>query len=80
MTDTKDNLVHAIIHSGTFRIGMRRRSCWRRSSIASNVFDDGGYAGETLPHAACKIGNAKWAIEIIKRSDHAKGFEVLLRR
>ena len=45
-----------------------------------HVFADGGYAGDKLRQALRKIGTAKWTIEIIKRSDTAKGFEVLPRR
>ena len=43
-----------------------------------HVFADGGYAGEKLKRRLKKIG--RWTIEIIKRSDKAKGFEVLPRR
>jgi transposase len=43
-----------------------------------HVFADGGYAGKKLRQALAKIG--MWQIEIIKRSDRAKGFEVLPRR
>ena len=43
-----------------------------------HVFADGGYAGAKLRHALTRIGN--WNIEIIKRSDRAKGFTVLPRR
>ncbi|SCB52927.1 Transposase, partial [Rhizobium lusitanum] len=43
-----------------------------------HVFADGGYAGDKLKRRLKKIG--RWTIEIIKRSDKAKGFEVLPRR
>jgi len=43
-----------------------------------HVFADGGYAGDKLKDALQTIG--KWTVEIIKRSDTAKGFEVLPRR
>ena len=43
-----------------------------------HVFADGGYAGPKLETALAKIGT--WTLEIIKRSDHAKGFELLPRR
>ncbi len=43
-----------------------------------HVFADGGYAGNKLKDAPRRIG--KWTIKIIKRSDAAKGFEVLPRR
>lgn len=43
-----------------------------------HLFADGGYAGDKLKRRLTKIG--RWTIEIIKRSDKAKGFEVLPRR
>lgn len=43
-----------------------------------HVFADGGYADEKLKRQMKKIG--RWTVEIIKRSDKAKGFEVLPRR
>ncbi len=36
------------------------------------------YAGDKLKDALAKI--SKWTLEIIKRSDKAKGFEILPRR
>jgi transposase len=42
------------------------------------VFADGGYAGPKLRSALNRIG--AWTIEIVKRSDTARGFEVLPRR
>ena len=45
-----------------------------------HVFADGGYAGDKLRQALRKVGTAKWTVAIIKRSDAAKGFEVLPRR
>jgi transposase len=52
---------------------IRHRFPWLR-----HVFADGGYAGAKLRAALARIG--KWTLEIIKRCDRAKGFEVLLRR
>jgi len=43
-----------------------------------HVFADGGYAGDKLK-AALK-GKGDWTLEIIKRSDTAKGFVLLPRR
>ena len=43
-----------------------------------HVFADGGYAGDKLKAALEKLGD--WTIEIIKRSDTAKGFVLLPRR
>ena len=43
-----------------------------------HVFADGGYSGTKLTDALAEIGT--WTIEIIKRSDVAKGFVLLPRR
>ena len=43
----------------------------RRLPWLSHVFADGGYGGEKLRDALRRIG--KWTVEIIKRSDAAKG-------
>jgi transposase len=43
-----------------------------------HVFADGGYAGDKLRDALAKLGD--WTIEIIKRSDTAKGFVLLPKR
>ncbi len=43
-----------------------------------HIFADGGYAGEKLREALA--GKGEWTIEIVKRSDLAKGFVVLPRR
>ena len=43
-----------------------------------HVFADGGYAGPKLKGALQKIGT--FTLEIVKRTDKAKGFEVLPRR
>jgi transposase len=51
-----------------------RHACpWLR-----HVFADGGYAGPKLRGALDKMGD--WTLEIVKRSDTAKGFETLPRR
>ena len=52
---------------------IRNRFPWLR-----HIFADGGYAGGKLRDAL--KGQGDWTIEIIKRSDTAKGFEVLPRR
>jgi putative transposase len=84
LTDTDGNLVHAVIHTADIQdrdgapfvlAEIIRRFPWLR-----HVFADGGYAGDKLREALRKIGKSKWTIEIIKRSDTAKGFEVLPRR
>ncbi len=82
VTDTLGLMLFAVIHAADIQdrdgapdvLGaIRYRFPWLR-----HVFADGGYAGEKLGSAL--KGHGDWAIEIIKRSDIASGFEVLPRR
>jgi transposase len=82
LTDTKGLLVGAIVHAADIQdrdgapallASIRRTLPWLR-----HVFADGGYAGPKLETALARIGI--WSLEIIKRSDTAKGFELLPRR
>lgn len=43
-----------------------------------HIFADGGYAGPKLQNALNNLGD--WTLEIVKRSDAAKGFILLPRR
>jgi putative transposase len=51
------------------------RSILKRWPWLRHIFADGGYAGPKLKGALQKIG--KFTMQIVKRSDNAKGFEVL---
>jgi putative transposase len=82
ITDTLGLLLFVVIHAADIqdRDGVpavlrasRYHFPWPR-----HVFADGGYAGDKLKGAM--KGHGDWTIEIIKRSDAAKGFEVLPRR
>lgn len=82
LTDTLGLLVGLVIHTADIQDGdgaplvvksIRKRWPWLR-----HVFADGGYAGPKLTDALRDLG--KWTVEIIKRSDIAKGFELLPRR
>src|SRR5471030_1961663 len=82
VTDTEGNLVGLMVHSADIQdrdgavdvlTSIRSLYPWLR-----HVFADGGYAGDKLRDALAQMG--KWTIEIIKRSDVAKGFELLPRR
>lgn len=79
LTDTEGNLVHAVIHTADIQdrdgAPLVLREMIRRFPWLRHVFADGGYAGDKLKDALRRIG--KWTVEIIKRSDIAKGFEVL---
>ena len=82
LTDTDGNLVHAVVHTADIQdrdgaplvlAEIIKRFPWLR-----HVFVDDGYAGDKLREALRRIG--KWTVEIVKRSDTAKGFVVLPRR
>jgi transposase len=82
LTDTCGYLIFILVHTADIqdRDGavdvlkvIRYRFPWLR-----HVFADGGYAGDKL-RSALK-GHGSWTLEIIKRSDTAKGFELLPRR
>ena len=82
VTDTLGFMVGLVVHSadvqdrdGAVRVLQSIRSSfpWLR-----HVFADGGYAGPKLRGAMARMGD--WKLQIVKRSDIAKGFELLPRR
>ena len=82
ITDTSGLLVAVMVHEAGIQdrdgapallASIRHSFPWLR-----HIFADGGYAGQKLRGALDKIG--QWTIEVIKRSDLAKGFELLPRR
>ncbi|MCG5242401.1 IS5 family transposase [Azospirillum doebereinerae] len=82
LSDTNGLLVAATVHAADVQdrdgapallASIRTLFPWLR-----HVFADGGYTGPKLETALDRIGT--WTVEIIKRSDIAKGFELLPRR
>ena len=82
ITDTCGFLLFVLVHAADIQDrdgapdvlkAIRCRFPWLR-----HVFADGGYAGDKLKDALTDHGN--WTLEIIKRSDTAKGFVLLPRR
>lgn len=82
VTDTIGLMFGLVVHGADIQdsdgapavLASIRKSCpWLR-----RIFADGGYAGPKLRGALDKIG--EWTVEIVKRSDTAKGFEVIPRR
>jgi transposase len=82
VTDTCGFLIFILVHAADIQdrdgavdvlAAIRHRFPWLR-----HVFADGGYVGDKLRNALAGMGS--WTIEIIKRSDTAKGFELLPRR
>ena len=82
VVDTLGLLVGVVVHAADIqdRDGAPAvlRSILKRWPWLRHVFADGGYAGPKLRGALQKIGS--FTLEIIKRSDSTKGFEVLPRR
>jgi len=82
LTDTLGLMIEAVVHTADIqdRDGgpLVLKHIRERYPFLSHVFADGGYAGEQF---AGKLAETrKWSIEIIKRSDTAKGFVLLPRR
>jgi len=80
--DTCGNLLACTVHSagiqdrdGAPGVFARLR---REAPKLRHMFADGGYAGPKLRDALVSLG--RWTLQIVKRSDTAKGFEVLPRR
>ena len=82
LTDTGGLLVAAIVHEASVQdrdgapalLGAVRALCpWLR-----HVFADGGYAGDQLITALAGLG--RWTIEIVRRVEATKGFQVIKRR
>jgi transposase len=82
LVDTSGFLIGLIVHRAD--VQDRDGAPWLIASIRHthpwlrHVFADGGYAGKKLASALARLG--KWTVEIVKRSDTAKGFIVLPRR
>ena len=82
ITDTCGNLIGCEVHSagiqdrdGAPKVFAKLR---REAPKLRHMFADGGYAGPKLRDALVSLG--RWTLQIVKRSDKAKGFEVLPRR
>ncbi len=82
LTDTIGLPVGMIVHPADIqdRDGAPAQLARARSSFPwqRHIFADGGYAGDKLQDARKNLGD--WPIEIVKRSDVAKGFVLLPRR
>ena len=83
LVDTLGLLLSVVVHSADIQdrdgaalvLDKRTR---RLFPFIERIYADGGYQGPRVRAAAAKIGN--WEIEIVKRSDIAKGFAVLPKR
>jgi transposase len=82
LVDTMGLLIAAIVHRADIQdrdgaplllAAMRRAFPWLR-----HIFADAAYAGGKLQQALARLGT--WTLQIVRRSDTAKGFEPLPRR
>lgn len=82
LTDTNGLLVTATVHPADVQdrdgaapvlASIRHAFPWLR-----HVFADGGYAGAKLATALAALG--RWRLQMVRRSDATRGFEVLPRR
>jgi len=82
VVDTLGLMIGLVVHSADIqdRDGAAAvlKTILKRWPWLRHIFADGGYAGPKLRGALGKI--AKFALQIVKRTDKAKGFEVLPRR
>jgi putative transposase len=83
VVDTEGLLIHAIVHAADIQDrdgGVTALSTmFGLYPFLKKVFADGGYQGPKFREALKKV-LPDLAVEIVKRSDTAKGFEVLPRR
>ena len=81
--DTTGPLLHAIVHPADIqdRDGgvLLLSTQYGLFPLQKNLFADGGYQGPVFRQAVAKL-MPELSVEIVKRSDTAKGFEVLPRR
>jgi transposase len=83
LVDTQGLLIHAIVHAadiqdrdgGVFVMA----TMFGMYPFLMKLYADGGYQGPLFRRAVAKI-MARVNVEIVKRSDHAKGFVVLPKR
>ena len=83
LVDTLGLLLDAIVHPADIQDrdggALLLATLFGRWAFLEKLFADGGYAGPRFQTAARKAV-AKLKVEIVKRSDIAKGFEVLPKR
>src|SRR5260221_8011408 len=83
LVDTQGLLMHAIVHAADIQDrdggAFVMATMFGMYPFLMKLYADGGYQGPLFRRAVAKI-MAQVNIEIVKRSDHAKGFVVLPKR
>jgi transposase len=83
LVDTQGLLIHAIVHAADIQDrdggALVMTTMFGLYPFLLKLYADGGYQGPVFRRAVRKI-MARVNVEIVKRSDHAKGFVVLPKR
>src|SRR5271163_1486230 len=83
LVDTQGLLIHAIVHAADIQDrdggAFVMATMFGLYPFLMKLYADGGYQGPLFRRAVAKI-MAQVNVEIVKRSDHAKGFVVLPKR
>jgi len=83
LVDTLGLMLHAIVHPANIQDrdggGLVLNTLFGRFPFLTKLFADGGYQGPVFKDAAASAMPGL-EVEIVKRSDAAKGFEVLPKR
>ena len=83
LVDTQGLLIHAIVHAADIQDrdggALVMATVFGMYPFLLKLYADGGYQGPVFRRAVTKI-MAQVNVEIVKRSDHAKGFVVLPKR
>jgi transposase len=83
LVDTQGFLLHAIVHAADIQDrdggAMLLATLFGLFPFLVKLYADGGYQGPEFRNAIAKI-MSQIDVEIVKRSDHAKGFVVLPKR
>jgi transposase len=83
LVDTQGLLMHAIVHAADIQDrdggAMLMATLFGAFPFLTRLFADGGYRGSRFQSAIARI-LPRVTVEIVKRSDQAKGFAVLPKR
>src|ERR1039458_4159739 len=83
LVDTQGLLIHAIVHAADIQDrdggALVIATMFGMYPSLLKLYADGGYQGPVFRRAVTKI-MAQVNVEIVKRSDHAKGFVILPKR
>jgi transposase len=83
LVDTLGLMLHAIVHAADIQDrdggGVVMKTLFDRFPFLTKLFADGGYQGPVFAKAA-QTAIRGLSVDIVKRSDAARGFEVLPKR